>query len=472
MKRVAIFVSHKVRPHREAAVQIKRRLESRAERLDVYVCEAIAAGEHWDRWINDHVSQAHVLLVLWPRAEPETSWIEQEIARFTSASPQGRVIGLKYPDDPVPHPLREVQVVDASPDGIRRRLLEPLFLESTLTQLDPPLNRRVHSRELEHDAHAIAAALWEGIGTRVVSYADRLVVETSHADLLSQSDLASVPVRAPGGCTRILDWDRQAFLWRDLQGRAREAVGKGTFWVQELEHVMRDVARGGSSCVTTSTFRGRGDHAGRIFRPHLDHVEKAGDRPIRFHFVFHEVLVPEVVRGPGAIGEVFQLIYLATRVRWEVLNPFLVRHGLGEGVPPSDWNIPADERRGLVARIIGSLAIINEEAERQDIFSSLATDAFAAEDRAAVAAMLRERRAIHDAVLRAAERDDFDGLVGALGRALELNCQAMERLVPQFERLVREDCHQMRGLLRAWTPNSGSGPTTGVSDGTPSDGTP
>jgi hypothetical protein len=59
--------------------------------------------------------------------------------------------------------------------------------------------------------------------------------------------------------------------------------------------------------------------------------------PWRYHFVFHEVLVPELVRGPGRIGEVFSLLYNATRVRWEVLNPFVVNLSLAKDTPPTQW---------------------------------------------------------------------------------------------------------------------------------------
>src|SRR5262249_44442383 len=150
-------------------------------------------------------------------------------------------------------------------------------------------------------------------------------------------------VHAPNGCRSILNWNLDSFSWPDLHRRAEEEKGKGTFWVTEMEQVMLDVLREREPRVMTSTFRGRGPSvAGRIFRPHLDHVQFVDKaRPVRFCFVFHEVLAPELVRGPGKIGDVFSILYIANRVRWEVLNPFLVKRFLADGASASA--LDADE---------------------------------------------------------------------------------------------------------------------------------
>jgi hypothetical protein len=43
-QRVSLFVSHKVKYHKEAAKRIKEILQARAERLDVYICEKPGQG--------------------------------------------------------------------------------------------------------------------------------------------------------------------------------------------------------------------------------------------------------------------------------------------------------------------------------------------------------------------------------------------------------------------------------------------
>jgi hypothetical protein len=60
-----------------------------------------------------------------------------------------------------------------------------------------------------------------------------------------------------------------------------------------------------------------GTGAGR--RPDIQTATGARRLPQRHAgaiFRLHEVLAPELVRGQGAIGDVFNLLYIATRVRW------------------------------------------------------------------------------------------------------------------------------------------------------------
>src|SRR5262249_39299487 len=147
--------------------------------------------------------------------------------------------------------------------------------------------------------------------------------ETIDLAVTTAQDLGTARVRAPNGCACTLNWSLRTFTWNELRTRAEEEKGKGTFWVNEMEEVIIDVANRDRPRVMTSTFRGRGAVAGQIFRPQLERVDYINEVPVRFYFAFHEVLAPELVRGPGPIGDVFNLLYIATRVRWEVLNPFL-----------------------------------------------------------------------------------------------------------------------------------------------------
>src|SRR4029450_11864288 len=179
-----------------------------------------------------------------------------------------------------------------------------------------PLNDRVREDDIERDASEIEDALHGIVCPRPVFYRESLIVDTSRCDVAADG-FAGVQVNAPDGCPKILNWSQRSFSWQELLRRAEEDMGKGTFWVAEMERVILDVARDDYPRVMTSTLRGRGgSSAGLIFRPHLDHVQFVGEkRPVRFHFVFHEVLTPELVRGPGQIGDVFSIRYIANRGR-------------------------------------------------------------------------------------------------------------------------------------------------------------
>ena len=360
-QRVSIFVCHKVATHKRAAARIKEILESRTDRLDVHICEDVLAGERWREWVAERIAQSQLLLVLLPRDTADLTWIAAEIGRFQAACPGGRLVVLKHASAQLPDIVRDQQVVDASRDELQARFLAPLYRNPEFAGIPAPLNSRVKDTELRHDAKMIEDALLGIVDLRSEFFGEFLIVETTGLDLKSAAGLDHAIVRAPSGCRRILDWNCRSFSWSELRARAAEERGKGTFWVSEMADVIADVARQSSARVMTSTFRARGkDTAGQIFRPQLDRVDFMEDTPVRYHFVFHEVLVPELVRGPEHIGEVFTLLYIATRVRWEVLNPFFVK--LARDTPPSRWELTQEERRDLVARVSRSLRIIEHQA--------------------------------------------------------------------------------------------------------------
>jgi hypothetical protein len=274
-----------------------------------------------------------------------------------------------------------------------------------------------------------------------------LVVEIGELDVTTSLGLDSALIRAPNGCSRILDWNRRSFSWNELRARAAEEKGKGTFWVSEMEQVITDVARQNRPRVMTSTFRGRGEVAGQIFRPQLDRVDFVDDTPVRYHFVFHEVLVPELVRGPERIGEVFNLLYIATRVRWEVLNPFVVNLSLAKDTPPSRLDMSQEARHELIGRVSRSLRIIEYEAERHKMLEA-AVSAFDDNDREIINQLLEKREWVKNAIEAAASREDFEQFMGELMRWLEFNCEAMELLANRFLQLVREDCGRVQQMLQ------------------------
>jgi len=446
-KRVSMFVSHKVVSHQRAAGRIKAILESRTERLDVYICEEIPAGDRWREWVDDHISHSQMLLVLLPHTAADLMWIAAEIGKFQSLCPDGRLVILKRPSDPVPGIVQNLQVTAASKDQLAEHFLGPLYRDPSFVRLDAPLNRRITDADLQRDAEEIEQALLGMTNLRSEFFGESLVVETAEIDVTTSEGLGGALVWAPYGCSQILNWNRRSFSWNELRTRAAEDLGKGTFWVSEMEQVIGEVASQNRPRIMTSTFRGRGPVAGQIFRPHLECVDSVDGTPVRYHFFFHEVLVPELVRGPERIGDVFNLLHIATRVRWEVLNPFLVKLSLAQDSPPSRFEMSQDERKELISRAVRSLRIIEQEAERHNMRDSVVS-AFDDDDRALMVDLLKERERIYNAIVAAAKREDFDQFTGELMRALDLNCRAMELLANRFLELVREDCGRARAMMQ------------------------
>ncbi len=446
-QRVSMFVSHKVDSDKRAAVRIKEILQSRTERLDVHVCEEILTGDNWRKWIEDRIAHSQIILVLLPRIAKDLDWISNEIGRFQGACPEGHFVILKHPSSPVPDSIQHLEIADISKDQLLEKFLQPLYKTTKFCSLDALLNPRITDVDLKRDAEEIKDALLGMVDIQTQFYGESLIVETSELDVTTPAGLGSACVLAPHGCHQILNWNLRSFSWNQLRARAAEEPGKGTFWVSEMEQVITEVARQNCPRVMTSTFRGRGQVAGQIFRPQLECVDFVDDTPVRYHFFFHEVLVPELVRGPERIGDVFNLLHVATRMRWEVLNPFLVELSLTKDTPPWRIDMSPEERNELIGRVIRSVRIIEQEAERHNMLDS-GTSAFDGDDRDLIVGLLRERERIYTAIKAAAERKDFAEFMGELMGALDLNCRAMDLLAGRFLELVREDCGRVRLMLQ------------------------
>jgi hypothetical protein len=340
-------------------------------------------------------------------------------------------------------------IINASKEQLQECFLKPLYRDRHFLKLDAPLNRRITDRDLARDAEEIVDVLRGIVDLRSDFRCESLLVETLDVDVTTPSGLDGARVQAPKGCSQILNWHRQSFSWRELRERAAEEKGKGTFWVSEMEQVIVDVARQNGPRVMTSTFRGRGQTvAGQIYRPQLNQVDYVDDRPVRYHFIFHEVLVPELVRGSGHIGDVFDLLHIATRVRWEVLNPFLVNLSLVKDTPPSQLDMSEEARQEFISRVSRSLRIIEYEADRHNMLEA-AVNAFDDNDGKLINQLLRKREWIKNAVEAAATQGDFEKFMEELMQGLELNCEVMKLLSNRFLQLVQEDSERVQRKLQS-----------------------
>jgi hypothetical protein len=451
--RVSLFVSHKTDVHQRAAQLFKELLESHSERIDVQICENIEGGELWQPWVKERVESADVLLVLRPPPRDDARYLEQierEIRLFETARPFGRIVVLQGSGKLLPQD-RQRQVVNATEPDIAKHLLYPLYHSDSFFRA-APLNPRVNDATIQGEARQLESALRGCRENSTRLYSESMVVELG-AD---RSDASQRRVLAPNRFEKILGCSRASMGWSELEALTDENKWKGTFWLQEIDSVIRSVVAGRTPPVMTSTLRGGNEAAGRIFQPQLEMVDFDDESPVRFSFSFHEVLVPELVRGPGAIGDVANLLHLVARVRWEVLQPFLVRLALQPDASKAIEEIPDDERSSIVAKVIGSLRTIDVEAKRHSMLDVDVAATFDFDQRQTVHDFLTEREAVHAAIELASQQDDFGQLMTELTRCLRLNCKASELLASRYLELWRKANDQALGLVEAHTDETGA----------------
>ena len=442
----SLFVSHHVSTHKIAAERIKQVLESRSPRLEVETCESMFAGQHIRHWIKTNLCKSKLLIVLLPEHENELQWIKREVNFFRKVCEEGYVVVLKQQAQPRPRFADEILVVETSQEELRTRFLEPLFHRTTYTGLPKPLNSTISLEDLDNDANEIRLVLSK---TLVQDYGNRVTVDmTSAFNVSSKFDLRNAWVTASLAFGKLLNWDKETFRWHELRARAKKDPGKGTFWVDEMKSVMQDVANNSQPRVMSSTFRSLGESRGRIFQPQLTEVQKVAGRPIRFEFAFYQVLSPELVRGPEDLGAIYSLLYLANRIRWEVLNPFLVNRYIRQGQYRSDHSLTSKKKYETIQQIRHSFECIEAEEVRHEIVDK-GVKAFDHEERSKIQPLINERELIRSEIAAAIEDLDFERLMKWLARSLDLNSRIMQVLADKFRELTNNDRAKVEAILHA-----------------------
>jgi hypothetical protein len=445
-KGVALFISHHIETHKEAAERIREILESRSERLEVETCETIIGGENWLQWIKDKVDQSFLMLVLVPECKSDCLWIDKEVQMyFADKKERQRHLLVVTPETrSIPEFAQNIQVIRTAED-FRVRFLEPLYRTQRFTDLHiRPLNQKISADAIRRDAEEIFEVV-TGVRTHQ-DYGESLTVDVTRCSKNAENelDMTNAKVTPSTGWGRILNWDRATVSWKEVWEYAAKFPRKGTFWVKEMEEVMNRVAQYEQPPIMSATFRGHGENAGKIFRAVLARTERIGERTVRFRFNFYEVLRPEFVRDSDRKGDVFGLLYLIGRVRWEVLNPFVDHPYFRDGRLGAESRLDPDEEKELMGRVINSLRVIEVEAERQGTLAKGISAFCDSDDCESIKQMFARREAIKEAIEKTAEENDYKQLIVELKRSLDLNSRAMQIVAREFARLVEEDRERVK----------------------------
>lgn len=249
--------------------------------------------------------------------------------------------------------------------------------------------------------------------------------------LISQGSIpADTQIEAPEGLSKTLNLTRTSLSWEDLKGQTSKQEWKGTYWIEEIEMVATAIASDETPEIMTSTFRGRGpDGQGRIFRPVLLKTNNLDEASFQLHFYFNEVIVPELVRGPGNIGEIFNLLRIATRMRWEVIEPFLKFRGYPERGPE------------VIAKVSFSLRLVELETEKYNVLEEFQepNKIFNSAEQAIMNEVLAKHKIVKAHIDAAIEAENFTYLMQELMEARTLIIRAMELASRKYHELLAED---------------------------------
>jgi TIR domain len=316
-----IFVSHKSKDFEKASA-VERALRMFTDEVQFNIAENIPKGNDWSNWIKEKLSVSDILLLLYTDPTEEWDWCLYEAGLFTplNSDDYRRVICIYAQDSDPPRPLGLLQGVRATKEEIRK-LLRTLLMTNELVPHRPPLRPGLQEDALDAPAAEIAK-LFSPTVRRAVDLIPRLSVRVPHAASFEDDLPADAVVELRANAGEIV---ANLFLDSTTWGALRAAVPRqeGTFWLDELARAARAVAHGQRPAPISSTFRAA--TGAQIYRPVLLNVEIKGDQPL----LFSVGLVPEYAPEADFIGDesgrVFHLIRIATRFRWEILEPFMRR---------------------------------------------------------------------------------------------------------------------------------------------------
>ncbi len=412
--KIRVFLSHK-EEHRDIAVGIRDILNFLSERLEVFMFEDQPAGEAYRDQIKTALAESDLLLLLYLNPSLEWDWCLYEVGLFTSLGKEPRpIVCIHIAQKGPPRQLEDLQTVQADADEIRVKFLEPLLNGNG----DGPikgLNAGIPRVRLEAAAKVMSAQITQ-LPPRRRYYQDIVSVSIPNPDWIRDGKIPeSARVTVEGDSFQALSLDRNELSWGELVALAEENRGKGTYWVHEIEQVISEASQNREPRTMSSTFRGI--RKGKIYRPTVYRVDSANGLPIKYWIVFNTTLQPERVRGKGRVGELFSFLHAGSRVRWEIIEPFL------KTIRDQGKRAPDDS---LFRRIRESVDVIEVEIDRHRCIDDTAIDeAFEGETRKIVYQFREERRAIHEKLMNALDEKDLDRVRDCLEKKRSLNIRVM-----------------------------------------------
>lgn len=263
-------------------------------------------------------------------------------------------------------------------------------------------------------------------------YGERIIITVSDKQSLIHN--GRIPynsqVEAPGGLEKTLSTTKTSLTWEELTSRTSKKEWKGTYWIEEIEQVAAAIALEEAPEILTSTFRGHGpDGHGRIFRPVLLKAAQLDEATLQLHFYFNQVIVPELVRGPGVIGELFNLLRVGTRMRWEVIEPFLKYQNRPEKGPE------------ILDKVSFSLRLIELEVEKYNILEEVQArnNIFNPSEQQIMDELLDQHARVKSQLKGAIAAESFACLMDQLKEAREVNIKAMELASRKYHELLVQD---------------------------------
>lgn len=325
-KKLFVFFSYKKKDERTAKAIVKILRTYAAGKLEIaYQADFTEeiAGKQWREKIREEVCNANWFILLLPDPSDDWDWCLYETGLFdrqpTSAD---RLICLHHPDTEIPSPIQDHHAVPANISDVED------FLRMVYVKQDPVPGMEPINKDIEPELKSIARKIVEairpprkGLVRRTFEPWIELKVENPAA-LQNKDELDDALVTSANSeALDLFDRLERPETWGELRSGVTEDKGVSR-WREELFHVIRKIDAGRKFFPIHAVFH---TVSGRTYRPvacAIDRVGKMGAIET-YHITFAEdVGTVNTTAMPKTVSTLANLLRLAFRFRWEVLERF------------------------------------------------------------------------------------------------------------------------------------------------------
>ncbi|MCP4203092.1 MAG: TIR domain-containing protein [bacterium] len=368
-----IFISRKTSDSNVVGEEIRGQLNLlAANRIEFFDAERIEEGQRWAEEIRKELDQADILLlVLTKPAKDDFDWCLYEAGLFEDLhSSTSKSIVCLYPEgEKVPDPLFERQGLEATTKRIFKYLVR-LYTNPRASNTSGPLNAALADPKFAKAQLLPIAEKIHKLINRKPADKEQLIHANKYIQVILPAGVNSV-----GKDTQISS-DRESlkelfdlppspkagklFEWSKLVAKARierDSEGHNLAWANELEtEIVAERGDDRTSRQLNSRYLARD---GKLYRPEIEFFRKNENGMLTVDVTFSEQVQDSWLKNAEPPAALAANIALASRIRHELLEPFLKRLQDWRAKPENE--LPALERaKGEIERDGFFIRILSE----------------------------------------------------------------------------------------------------------------
>ncbi|MCB1739084.1 MAG: toll/interleukin-1 receptor domain-containing protein [Gammaproteobacteria bacterium] len=353
-----IFVSHKMADDEALAGRLMRRLQSLSrQRVKVLRAQEIPGAADWQRWVEENVRSADMLLFLHTADSRDDRWLLYEAGLYRgSRDDRIHLVCLKNPNLSQPPPqLSRLQSYDATREGISR-FCQDLLYEGTFTDGEK-LNERLFSEQKADFEEAVDELVQAFSELEISTSYFRMRLEmgpipSGHGGQLLQERLATTPVACNDATRALLGLPEGELQWAEVGAQFGERAPP---WMGQMTDVIDKIETRRFFSQVLAPFETAN---GRKCYPVVSRIERLRERPRAVTIIFVEAEAENdaqagrlaLDRTPAPFATVIAMLDFARRFRWHVLSRY-ISELTGLGANTLDMSSKAEEIRLAVEQI-------------------------------------------------------------------------------------------------------------------------